>query len=145
VSNSSTKGSSNGDSIEERKKEIESELDQIQEELDRSFDDMREDVSRQFAPKEFIKRHPLASVGVSMLAGFFFGTAGRSTRSRRSRSQATGDKDNLTNMLWDEIKSTASKKAVSMLVDYVDKSVQKKLDEIDPTRFNGEHGSDEDQ
>ncbi|MGM0588613.1 MAG: hypothetical protein ACQETE_09385 [Bacteroidota bacterium] len=122
--------------IEERKKEIESELDQIQQELDHSFDEMREDVTRQFEPKEIIKRHPLTSVGVSVLAGFLFGSASGKSRSRKSSTSSRDD--GFSNLIWDEIKSSVSKKAISMLVDYVDRTVQHKLDELDPSRSEGD-------
>lgn len=105
--------------IEKRKKELQDELKRIQKELDHSIDEVRVDVSSKLDPKTLIKKYPLSSVGVSLLLGFLAGKgSGRGESSSRPRSRSDGNK--LGSMIWDELKSSATKKAIRVLFNYID-------------------------
>lgn len=97
------------DQLEQKKQQLEEELKQIQHQLDDSLDEMRADVSKKLDPVQFIREHPLPSVGVAVLLGFLAG----------HRSQSSG-KSFVNSMLLDELKKVATKKALSFATDYIE-------------------------
>lgn len=107
----------NKESLQEKKKELEAELQSLQQELDESFDRVKSDVSSSLDPVEYIRRHPLPVVGVSILVGFLAGKEGGSST---SASGSASDHNKLTSTLWYEIKRLAARKAISKLGDHID-------------------------
>lgn len=98
------------DKLQEKKKALEQELENIQGELDHSFDKVRDDVSDSLAPSEVIKRHPLPAVGISVLVGFL--------ASHQSKSGSTGY--GAGSLLYSEIKRLLTKKGIAMATDYIE-------------------------
>lgn len=121
------------DRLEEKKKELKAELENIQHELDESLDGVRSDVSAKLDPVEFIKKHPIEVVGASVLIGFLAGHSGKHHRSYRSDSS----EDSLSSTLWYEMKKIATKKAISLASDYVEKFLTERKKEI----LSSENGS----
>ncbi len=119
------------DRLEEKKKELKAELENIQNELDESFDGVRSDVSSKLDPVEFIKKHPLEVVGASVLLGFLAGHSGK----RKSRSDSSDD--GISSTLMYELKRLATKKAISFATDYFEKFLSEKKEEI----LTSENGS----
>lgn len=103
--------------IEKRKKELQDELKRIQNELDHSIDEVRVDVSSRLDPKTLIKKYPLSSVGVSLLLGFL---AGKGSGKGESSTLPRSEENKLGSMIWDEFKSSATKKAIRVLFNYID-------------------------
>lgn len=100
------------DKLEEKKKELEQELQNIHHELDDSLDKVRSDVSSQLAPTQFIKRHPLPIVGLSVLTGFLLGN--------KKSGKSSGSSDSgLSTVLISEIKRLVTKKGISLATDYM--------------------------
>ncbi|NGP76062.1 hypothetical protein G3570_05435 [Balneolaceae bacterium YR4-1] len=120
------------DRLEEKKKELKAELENIQHELDQSIDGVRSDMSSKLDPVEFIKKHPLEVVGASVLVGFLAGHSGREGRRHRSSSD-----DGISDTLLYELKRLATKKAISFAGDYLEKFLSDKKEEI----LTSENGS----
>ena len=119
------------DKLEEKKKELEQELHDIQHELDDSLDKVRTDVSSQLAPTEFIRRHPLPVVGLSLLAGFLLGN-------KNSRTSSDSSGSGFSSVLLSEIKKLATKKGISIATDYIESLL---LEEEDQKASQSENGS----
>lgn len=115
------------DEIEKKKQELEAELKRIQHELDDSLDDVRSDVSSRLDPVAIIKNHPLPVVGASLLIGFLAGSHRR--RPPRSLDKETKDENGVSSTLWTELKKLATRKAVSLATDYLEKALEKKIEE----------------
>ncbi|MGK7369904.1 MAG: hypothetical protein ACNS64_06785 [Candidatus Halalkalibacterium sp. M3_1C_030] len=113
------------DRLEEKKRELKAELENIQHELDQSIDGVRHDVSSKLDPVEFIKKHPLEVVGASVLVGFLAGHSGRGKRHTDSSSD-----DGISSTLMYELKRLATKKAISFATDYFEKFLSEKKEEI---------------
>lgn len=105
----------NKETLKEKKKELEAELKSIQEELDDSLDRVKSDVSSSLDPVEYIRRHPLPVVGMSVLVGFLIGK-GDGEHEHDSESK----REKLSSTLSYEAKRLVTRKALSLLSDYVD-------------------------
>lgn len=101
------------DELEQKKKELEEQLEMIQNELDHSIGDVRSDMSRSLAPRNIIRKYPLPSLGAAVLAGFLVGHNGR--RSGDGESSA-----GLSSALASELKRLATRKAIRFATDYVE-------------------------
>ena len=118
------------DKLEEKKKELEQELQNIQHELDDSLDKVRSDVSSQLAPTQFIKRHPLPVVGLSVLAGFLLGN--------KNSNRISGSSDSgFSSVLISEIKKLATKKGISLATDYIESILLEKEEKSTSQSENG--------
>ena len=111
------------DKLEQKKQELEEELNHIQGELDNSIDEVRDEVSSNLDPKTLIRKYPLTTVGASALVGFLLGHSGRSRSSKKSSS------GEFSGALLAELKRLATKKAVSFATDYVEEVLDKKARE----------------
>jgi len=102
------------DKLEQKKKELEEELQKIQHELDDSIQKVRSDVTTQLSPAGFIKDHPLPVVGLSLLTGFILGS--------KRTGNSTGSSDrNFGSLLLSELKRVATKKGLSIASDYIER------------------------
>jgi len=110
--------------LDQKKQELQRELKRLQGELDQSLDDVKTDVTSQLDPRELVRKHPLVSLGTSVALGFLFGHKGRNAKTARS---AGGD--GLGSLLWDELKTTATRRGVRLLFKYLDQALD--LDEDD--------------
>lgn len=106
----------NKETLQEKKKELEAELKSIQEELDDSLDRVKSDVSSSLDPVEYIRRHPLPVVGMSVLVGFLIGKGDDDEHEYDSESK----REKLSSTLRYEAKRLVTRKALSLLSDYVD-------------------------
>lgn len=125
------------DKLEQKKRELEAELNNIQHELDDSIDRVRSDVSDKLDPKSFIREHPLPVVGGAVLLGFLLGHNDRHSTSSVSSSSST--ESTLTNTLLYELKRLATRKALSFATDFM----EKKFDENGGPHFEASNGTAE--
>lgn len=107
--------------LEKKKKELETELANIQTDLDKSIDDVREGVSSNMDPKNFIRRYPLPMVGASVLLGFFLGKDRK--RSSEMSSNYRKDSNSSDSGISREIKKVLAKKGLSLLLDFLDDKI----------------------
>jgi len=120
------------DELEQKKQELEAELNQIQRELDNSLDKVRTDMSRNLNPKQMIRKYPLPVVGASMLLGFLVGHKGKSGNAKSSAGE-------VSDAIFGELKKIATKKAISFATDYIEEILEKKADEH-LSSMNGQSG-----
>lgn len=107
------------ETLKEKKKALEAELSSIQNELDDSLDNIKSDVASSLDPLEYVRRHPLPVVGISVLIGFLAGKeSGNEASSESSTSNAPGDK--LSSTLWYEVKRLITRKGISFASDYIE-------------------------
>ena len=111
------------DKLEQKKRELEAELGNIQSELDDSIDKVRHDVSDKLDPKSFIKKHPLPVVGGAALLGFLLGHSDDGAASKHSSSSSDSG---LSGTLIYELKRLATKKALSFATDFMEKKFDEK-------------------
>lgn len=119
------------DKLEQKKRELEKELENLQNELDHSIDKVRTDVSSRLDPKAFIKKHPLPVVGLSVLLGFLAGSG-----KKKNASESSGS--SMKTILWDELKKIGTKKAISLISDYTEKLLLDKSDDLFSSSQQGE-------
>ncbi|MDZ7773636.1 MAG: hypothetical protein U5K31_12990 [Balneolaceae bacterium] len=111
------------DKLEQKKKELEAEIEQIQHELDQNVDGVRSEVSRSFSPDRLIGKYPLPALGASVLLGFLLGHEGRRSREGgRSGSSGRG----ISDALLDELRRLATKKAIRFAGDYLEELLEDK-------------------
>ncbi|MCW9707241.1 hypothetical protein [Fodinibius salsisoli] len=122
------------DKLEQKKKELEAELHNIQDELDDSIDQVRTEVSDKLDPKAFIRKHPLPVVGGAVLLGFLLGH--EDDRRATSTSGTSSSDHKFTNTVLYELKRMATKKALSFVTDFM----EKKFDEKAGQQFESTNG-----
>ncbi len=114
--------------IQQRKEELKQEIQELQKELDENIHEARDDLSTRLKPRNLIKEYPLTSVGLTFLVGCLLGGSGGDSSSSdqpernetRKKRSSTSSSNGLESHLWSEIKRSASKKAVRLLMDYLD-------------------------
>lgn len=111
------------DKLEQKKKELEAELNSIQHELDDSIDRVRSEVSDKLDPKSFIRQHPLPVVGGAVLIGFLLGH-----NDQRSHGSSSASDRKFTSTLLYELKRLATQKALSFATDFMEQKIDQKAD-----------------
>ena len=107
--------------LEQKKKELEQELANIQNGLDKSIDEVKEDVSTSIAPRNLIRKYPLPIVGASIVVGFLLGSKRKNFSSTSSKTyDSRGHSDSAISK---EIKRIIAKKGLSLVLDYIDDKV----------------------
>ena len=102
--------------IEARKQAIKKELEHIQEELEDSIDDVKEGVSGQLNPRNWIKKHPLKSAAVALVTGFLI-----SRKRKSSPKESKAQPQKLSGMVVQELKKQAVKKGFEFLSSLIEK------------------------
>lgn len=110
------------DKLEQKKKELEAELEHIQEELDQDVIGVQSEVSRSFSPDRLIRKYPLPILGASVLLGFLVGHEGGGRKGRREGSSDSGISDTLIT----ELKRLATQKAIRFAGDYLEELLEEK-------------------
>ena len=96
--------------LEARKKALKTEIDVMEKSVQLSFDGMKDDIEGLASPVWWIRKYPMHAVGLAVAFGFF------AARGGRGRSSATFAANILS-----ELKAVAARKAVSALVQTIDK------------------------
>jgi predicted transcriptional regulator len=110
--------------IRKRKEKLKQEIRELQDELDESIHEARDDLSTRLKPRNLIREYPLTSVGLTFLAGFLLGPrdndSGSSKTVKRKSSTDRGSSNGVSAHMWSEIKRSVSKRAVRLLMEYLD-------------------------
>lgn len=109
------------ETLQNKKKELEAELRNIQDELDDSLDQVKSDVSAKLDPLEHVRRHPIPAVGLAIFVGFLLGKDGHEHK-HSSKSDAPGEK--LSSTLSYEIKRLITRKGISFMSNYLEKMLR---------------------
>lgn len=106
--------------LEQRKKRIETELNQIHHNLDNSFNNVKASLIRSIDPSDRIRKKPLKSLGIVVITGFAIGLM----KGRRKRSVENGrvlhQKSGIANLMFDEVRRLAARKAALYFLDLVE-------------------------
>ena len=78
-----------------------------------------------FQPVEYIKKNPFKAVGTSVLVGVALGLMGKEKSSNGETSGRNSHKEKLFDLLFDEVKRVAARKAATYLSDLVDERISK--------------------
>lgn len=122
------------DKLEQKKKELEAELDQIQEELDQNVVGVRSEVTRSFSPDNIIRKYPLPVLGASVVVGFLLGHEGGGREGRDKGASGGGISDTLLS----ELKRLATRKAVRFASDYLEELLEEKALRRNENKTSGE-------
>lgn len=110
--------------IEQRKEKLKQEIRELQDELDESIHEARDDLSHRLKPRNLIREYPLTSIGITFLAGLLIGPRGNDSESNKTadrKSSSRGESSNgVGSHIWSEVKRSASKRAVRLLMEYLD-------------------------
>jgi hypothetical protein len=111
--------------IEQRKQELKREIEELQQEIDHSIEEARTDLSSRLKPRKLINDYPLTSLGIIAAAGFWFGKSTGETnpeKDRESTKSTSGESrsNGFGSHIWSELKRSATKRAVRILMQYVD-------------------------
>lgn len=106
--------------LQQKKLELEEELNNLHRDLDDSLDKVRTEVSSQLDPKRLIRNHPLISVGTAAMVGFLLGHK----RSHSSNKKSKGD--SITDTIVTGLKGIAARKVIAMAVNFVEKRMDEK-------------------
>lgn len=108
------------DELQQKKLELEADLNKLHHELDDSIDRVRTEVRSQLDPKRVIRDYPLISVGTAVLAGFLLGHKWRHDKPHKKKKKRRRG-DTITDTVVDGLKGIAAKKAMGMAVNFVEK------------------------
>jgi hypothetical protein len=122
--------------LEQKKEKLENELKELQSELENSLSDLKGDVKDSFKPKNLIRKYPLTSLGICLIAGFII--AGRKNEyvemSDKGKSGPKGSgttfvqtPPGVTSMFMLELKRAITQKATSHALRYLDDIFEKKF------------------
>jgi hypothetical protein len=117
------------DKLEQKKQELEAELDSIQGELDDSIDRVRDEVSDKLDPKSFIRKHPLPVVGGAVLLGFLLGHEDNGRSGPSTSTSSSSDDNKFMDTVLYELKRMATKKALSFATDFMEQKFDDKVGE----------------
>ncbi|MEX0769267.1 MAG: hypothetical protein WD035_00945 [Balneolaceae bacterium] len=118
--------------LEQRKKRIEAELNQIHQDMDSSVDVMKEKVLSTVLPVKAIRKKPFKAVGIALIAGFALGLPRLRMKSRRREKNYKEERgrssQGMTSLMFDEMKHIAARRAVRFFMDTVDEKLSARLD-----------------
>jgi hypothetical protein len=123
-------------SIEERKKQLEAELAQIQGNIEASVSDIKEDAKNHFKIEHLVKKYPVTVLSLALVIGYV--SAGRRNKSKRSsnkdesvtsstQNQSRSIEPSVSALLMLEMKRLITQKAMTYAAEYIDDILEKKL------------------
>ncbi|MGF1671659.1 MAG: hypothetical protein ACFCU6_14530 [Balneolaceae bacterium] len=129
-------------SIEElrlRKDKLKKDISGIESSLDQSFTKLKNNTIGSFDILSKIKKKPFKSVGTALIMGLVIGLAGRKkSRKRENRAPRYG----FNNMIMDELKRMAARKATEYITHIVDSEVVPRIRKKDEKRENVKTNND---
>lgn len=114
-------------SLEERKKQLEAELNQIQVNLEKTIGDFKEDVQKKTSPAFWIRKYPLGALSAAFVFGFLI--AGGKKKQTDGSRQISYSEPGVGGMISGELKRALVQRATHFLMDKVDDLVEKKASE----------------
>lgn len=107
--------------LEQRKKRIEAELNQIHHNLDHFANKVKDSIISKMDPSDRIRKHPFKSFGIALVAGFILGLPKIRNKSENSHGNRRPGSPGLTSLMLDEFKRIAARRAVHYIMDNLDK------------------------
>ena len=104
------------DRIEAKKRELEAKLARVQSGLEHNLEHVKQDVTDTVSPAEVVRKYPLQSVGLAVVAGFLLTRVGKSKKTVYTHSTKNTIADSITSSL----KKRLSKKAIDIALDIIE-------------------------
>lgn len=125
-------------SITQRKKILNDELKRLENRMQSDFGDIRSDVDTYLHPKKVIKKHPLGSLGLSLLIGFLLSKSLLKGKSNNRvthvdlngqympaiPAKAAGKKEGLGSMIMGEIKRYIARKGTEWTMHQLEEKIK---------------------
>lgn len=120
--------------LEQRKRLLEADLNQIESGLKDSIQETKENVVAALIPRKTIRKSPFKAVAISVLAGFVIGLPKKGKKSGGKRPKADGKTTfrgpGVTSLILQELKHIVARRAVQYMVDTFDESIKSQNSEI---------------
>jgi hypothetical protein len=104
------------DRIEAKKRELEAKLARVQSGLEHNLEHVKQDVTDTVSPAEVVRKYPLQSVGLAVVAGFLLTRVGKPKKTVYTHSTKNTIADSITSSL----KKRLSKKAIDIALDIIE-------------------------
>lgn len=111
--------------IKRRKRKLEDDLELLEGDFEHRISSAQRKFLGPFQPVEYIKKNPFKAVGTSVLVGVALGLMGKEKSSNGETSGRNSHKEKLFDLLFDEVKRVAARKAATYLSDLVDERISK--------------------
>lgn len=109
--------------IRKRKKKLEDDLELLEDDFEYRISKAQQKILGPFQPVEFIKKNPLKAVATSVIAGVALGLMGTDKSSDNRTSSSNMHKEKLFDLVFNEVKRVAARKAASYLSDLIDEKI----------------------
>ncbi|MEX1062141.1 MAG: DUF883 C-terminal domain-containing protein [Balneolaceae bacterium] len=96
---------------------------------------MKDSISSFVLPSDKIRRHPLTSVGIALVAGFVLGLPKLRKKKKHNgepKQNSAHENTAVTRLILEELKKVAAKRAVQYAVNSFDQNVSSRVTESDP-------------
>lgn len=107
--------------MNDRKKELERELEAIQKEIEDSLTEIRDDIHSWTNVKYWVYRYPFQTVGTSLVLGLLLSQAIGGKTKKKEKSDTS-----LSTIFFNEFKRYASRSAASLIVKLVEENLERK-------------------
>lgn len=110
--------------IRKRKEKLKDDLETLEGNFEHRISGVQKRVMGTLDPLGYIKRNPFKVVGASILFGFTIGKIGTDKSSDEGESDHR-HQEKLFNLLFNEIKRVAARKAATYLSEFIDQKISK--------------------
>jgi hypothetical protein len=107
--------------IEAKKAALEHKLRSLEQKLDQGLDDVKTGVTESLSLTKMIRKYPLQSVGLSVVAGLLIATSGKKKGNRTSYT--TKREDDVISVVGRSLKKRLTQKAIDTLMDIVEQQL----------------------
>ena len=136
--------------INDRKRELENEINRVEEKYSSRAETLQKSVESALKPVQKIRDKPFTAVGISIVIGFLAGSAGRKKRTKKAikdtdttyNDTGSGRGRGFTSVLTTELKRLAARKAMVFITEWVD---QKLIPELTNRMKNKQESTEGDQ
>lgn len=111
--------------IRKRKKKLEDDLDLLEDDFEDRISSVQKKVLGPLQPINLIKENPFKAVGTSVLVGVALGLMGKEKSSGEKKSVDDSQKEKLFELLFNEVKRVAARKAATYLSDLIDERISR--------------------
>jgi len=112
--------------IKRRKKKLEDDLELLEGDFEHRISSAQKKVLGPLKPIDYIKKHPFKAVGTSVVVGIAFGLIGSGKSSNSTGTEGAKHKEKLFELLFNEVKRVAARKAATYISEMIDEKISKK-------------------
>lgn len=109
--------------IRKRKKKLEDDLELLEGDFENRISSAKKKILGPLQPIELVKKNPFKAVGTSILLGAAIGLMGKEKSSSETASVENSHKEKLFDLLFNEVKRVAARKAATYLSKLIDEKI----------------------